>query len=530
MATNDLDLLQQYTKGGAQGAFAELVRRHLDMVYSVALRQVRSPALAEEVAQAVFVELARSARKMRPDSILAAWLYQVARRKAIDTVRKEARRQVREQAAVALAKTAAAPSVWEEIEPLLDEAMESLEEDERSSVLLRYFENKSLREVGEILGASEDAAQKRVSRAVDRLRGFFQRRGVAVGTSGLIAVLAANAVQSAPAALAPAIATLACSGAAVATAAGLVKILSLTTVQKALVGAVVVAGAGAGVYETYRASALQQQLDAASQPPAVAVPARPGETSDALAALRQENAALRGEIDRLQRDSRLLAQWQASEEQAAKDPSQKAMLSWLNRVDRLGQRLWQTPGAQIPELKLLSDQDWLEATATNFLESEDDYLKALAHLRRVSEKKFIRHVQSALEQYGQDRGGEFPTNLAQLRPYLEVSVDDLMLQAWTIVPNTKPWMGGEWLVTRKNLADPKRDIVWSFNARRSAARPGGLDAAYGQIAALRPVVQAYIRANHGIRPIHPYQLLSYVTTPEQKSLVQQMLQTGVLPQ
>jgi len=191
-----------------------VVHRHLDLVYSAALRQVRSPELAEEVAQSVFTDLSRNAGRLKSETVLTAWLYQVARRTAVDVVRRESRRQLREQIAVELTDMNTEPSIWSQIEPLVEEAMESLEATERSAILLRFFENRSLREVGETLGTSEDAAQKRVSRAVERLREFFTKRGVTAGAGSVAAALSANAVQSAPLGLGTAISTAAVSGAA----------------------------------------------------------------------------------------------------------------------------------------------------------------------------------------------------------------------------------------------------------------------------------------------------------------------------
>jgi RNA polymerase sigma factor (sigma-70 family) len=198
MTGNDLDLLREFTGNQSQDAFTALVHRHLNLVYCAALRQVRSPQLAEEVAQSVFTDLARVAHKLKPNTVLTAWLYEVTRRTAINVVRGEARRQLREQIATHMNAINAAPSDWAQIEPLLDEAMHALDETDRAAVLLRYFENKSLREVGQTLGASEDAAQKRVSRALERLRAFFSKRGVTVGASGLAVILSAHAVQAAP--------------------------------------------------------------------------------------------------------------------------------------------------------------------------------------------------------------------------------------------------------------------------------------------------------------------------------------------
>ena len=204
--TSDLDLLRQFARENSQDAFGEIVRRHLDLVYSAALRQVRSPQLAEEIAQSVFADLARNAGKLSNATggppVLTPWLYAVTRRTAIDVIRKESRRQLREQIAVEMNNMNATANDWTQIEPLLDDAMAALDETDRSAVLLRYFENKSLREVGEALGASEDAAQKRVSRAVERLREFFSKRNVTIGASGLAVLISANAVQSAPIGLA----------------------------------------------------------------------------------------------------------------------------------------------------------------------------------------------------------------------------------------------------------------------------------------------------------------------------------------
>src|SRR5436309_3436138 len=207
MTTSDLDLLKEYAGRRSEEAFATLVKRHLNRVYSAALRQVRSPQLAEEVSQSVFSDLAQNAHKLSSGTILTAWLYQVTRRTAIDVVRREARRQLREQIATEMNAMNATAADWTHIEPLLDEAMHALDETDRSAVLLRYFENKSLREVGRTFGTSEDAAQKRVSRAVERLREFFAKSGVTVGASGLVGVISANAVQAAPAGLAVTIST-----------------------------------------------------------------------------------------------------------------------------------------------------------------------------------------------------------------------------------------------------------------------------------------------------------------------------------
>ncbi len=245
MTETDLQLLARYTRDHAEDAFAEIVGRHLNLVHSAALRQVRSPQLAEEVAQSAFTDLARNAGKLKPDTILTAWLYQVTRRTAIDVVRREARRQLREQIATELNAMNATTADWTHIEPLLDEAMHALDDTDRAAVLLRYFENKSLREVGQSLGTSDDAAQKRVSRAVERLREFFAKRGVTVGASGLVVVISANAVQAAPIGLAVTISTAALAGTVVSTSTIIAvgKTTVMTTLQKSLIAGTILAAA-----------------------------------------------------------------------------------------------------------------------------------------------------------------------------------------------------------------------------------------------------------------------------------------------
>jgi RNA polymerase sigma factor (sigma-70 family) len=238
--TSNLDLLRQFARENSQDAFSEIVRRHVNLIYSAALRQVRSPQLAEEIAQSVFADLAREAGKLKPDTILTAWLYSVTRRTAIDVIRKESRRQLREQIAVEMNNMNATANDWTQIEPLLDDAMVALDETDRSAILLRYFENKNLREVGESLKISDDAAQKRVSRAVERLREFFSKQKIVIGASGLAVLISANAVQSAPVGLALTITN--ASLAAAGTTLTFMKIATATKLKLALC-AIVVAGA-----------------------------------------------------------------------------------------------------------------------------------------------------------------------------------------------------------------------------------------------------------------------------------------------
>jgi RNA polymerase sigma factor (sigma-70 family) len=315
MTDTDLDLLARYTRQHAEDAFTEIVRRHLDLVFSAALRQVRSPQLAEEVAQSAFTDLARQAHRLAPGTVLTAWLYQVTRRTAIDIVRREARRQLREQTACELTAMNApalsdpnpmAPDAdWTHIEPLLDEAMQALGEPDRAAVLLRYFENKSLREVGQALGTNEDAARKRVSRAVERLREFLAKHGVAAGASGLAVLLSANAVHAAPAGLAATISASAVpGGTALVTTATATKAIAMTAFQKTLLTATIAAALGAGIHEARQASTMRQQLQTLQQ--------QQTPLTDQLTALKTENERLSNQLA-LAKDSQALSQAQLNE-------------------------------------------------------------------------------------------------------------------------------------------------------------------------------------------------------------------------
>ena len=172
---------------------------------------------------------------------------------------------------------------WAHIEPLLDEAMSALDDTDRAAVLLRYFENKSLREVGATLGTSDDAAQKRVSRAVERLREFFAKRGVTVGAGGLVAVVSANAVGAAPIGLAAMIsnaAVVAGTTIVAATTSTTIQAIAMTTLQKLIVTAAFISAVGVAFYESRQVARLREQNQS----------------------LREQHAPLAGQIELLQRD------------------------------------------------------------------------------------------------------------------------------------------------------------------------------------------------------------------------------------
>jgi RNA polymerase sigma factor (sigma-70 family) len=208
--TDTSGLLRQYADNESDEAFGALVAQHVDLVYSVAMRHASNPALAEEITQAVFIILAKKARQLRHEKALSSWLFQTTRLTANNFLRSEIRRLRREREAYMQSSLQeSGTDIWQRIAPMLDPAVAWLGEKDRRAIILRYYEGKDLRQVGAALGVSDDAAEKRVVRALEKLRRFFSKHGVQATTAAVGAVIAANSVQAAPVALAPAVAAVA---------------------------------------------------------------------------------------------------------------------------------------------------------------------------------------------------------------------------------------------------------------------------------------------------------------------------------
>ena len=264
----DAQLLREYAESGNEAAFREIVARHTDLVYSAALRQVTLADLAQDISQSVFVDLARKAKevgdRLPANASLVGWLYRSTRFAVLNHLRDNRRRVMHERQAMEQLITDCGPDQeWERICPLLDDAMAHLSDDDRDAVLLRYFKNHDFRAVGNALGLSDDAAQKRVSRAVERLREFFSKRGVGIGAGGLVVLISANAVQSAPVALTATISTAAIlTGTTIQTSAAVVatKAIAMTILQKTVVAITLATTVAAGLYEAHQASQLRAQV------------------------------------------------------------------------------------------------------------------------------------------------------------------------------------------------------------------------------------------------------------------------------
>ncbi len=530
--TSDLDLLRQFARENSQDAFTEIVRRHVNLVYSAALRQVRSPQLAEEIAQSVFADLASDAGKLKPDTVLIAWLYSVTRRVAIDVIRKESRRQLREQIAVEMNDMNATANDWTQIEPLLDDAMAALDETDRAAILLRYFENKNLREVGESLKISDDAAQKRVSRAVERLREFFSKQKIAIGASGLAVLISANAVQAAPVGLAATISTAAIfAGKTISTSTVIAKTIAMTTIQKIIIGTTLAVIAGTGIFEAHQNSQLLEQNQDLQQQKNLAddqlsqLQRERDDATNQLAGLLAENAQLksnpnenellklRGEVSQLQNEEN--------------DPTEKAAKTAAAKVKLLKEYLEQNPSRNIPELQFVTEKDWADAVWNNNLKTDDDNREALSKLRETAENVFLNEMmKSAFKKYLAANGDLLPSNLSQLIPFFDAPVTDEMLQRYQLLQTGKP----------DNSADLVKLIVYAdtdYDSNHGMSINGAWGGAFNQVSgAVQNAADAFAKDNNGQMPTQPSQIIPYLKNPIDTTTVQKYLNqiaAGVRP-
>ena len=251
---DDMELVREYAARQSEQAFETLVSRNVGLVHSAALRQLRDPHLAEEITQTVFIILARKAGSLNPKTILPGWLYRTTRYVSAAALKIQRRRERREQEAhmEAVMQDNQTDPAWEQFSPLLDEAMAGLRDKDRDAIVLRYFQNRSLRDVGAALGVDEYAAQKRVARALEKLRAFFVKRGIDSTAATIAEAVSANSVQAAPVALAKTVTAVAIAKGATASAStltlikGALKIMAWTTAKTTIViGAAALLGIGA---------------------------------------------------------------------------------------------------------------------------------------------------------------------------------------------------------------------------------------------------------------------------------------------
>jgi RNA polymerase sigma factor (sigma-70 family) len=481
----DSQLLRAYTEQSAEPAFAELVRRYLDFVYSAALRMVCDSHLAEDVTQNVFIALAKQAPRLADRPVLSGWLHCTAQNIAAQTVRTDVRRRAREQETVAMNKLHADESDanWEQIGPHLDAALGELSESDRDALLLRYFEHKSAQEMAQTLGISDTAAQKRVNRAVERLREMFSKRDVTIGTSGLAGVISANAVQSAPIGLAVAISNAAIPAGTAVSSSVLItatKTIAMKTIQKALYTAAIVVVAGTGIYQTRQASTLRNQVQNLQQqqaPLADQVRRLQHERDDAtnqLAALADELAKakknpsevlkLRGEVGALRMENAIAGSRSALNKLTADPASRKA----LREQQKMGMSVIYSDLAKRLNLTPEQTVQFNDLLADNVMDNIDLITQALHDNKSRSEIDQLFSVQnSALQDKLQALVD--PDGLAQYQDFTKNLVSTL----------TTAQFAGSLTGDPATVADKKTQLLQAMQqATQSALATAGLPADY----------------------------------------------------
>jgi len=300
---DDATLLRQYAETRAEAAFTEIVRRHINLVYSAALRQVGGDAhLAHDVVQSVFTDLSRKSAAVASCPVLAGWLHTSTHYAAAKAVRSEQRRRFREQQAHAmqeLLNNSAHDAEWSRLRPVLDVAIKQLPPEDRDAILLRFFEGRAFNVIGERLRLTENAARMRVERSLDKLRVELARRGIDSTSGALGTVLIAQAVTAAPAPLASTVTAAALTGtAATGAVASFLQLMAITKTQISVAGALLLGG-GATI-------SFQQKAQAALQNEIASLETQNGASAD----LRAQNLQLRNQIEEaraLQADAANLA-------------------------------------------------------------------------------------------------------------------------------------------------------------------------------------------------------------------------------
>lgn len=376
MITDANQWLRAYAAENSEEAFQQLVERHISLVYSTALRIVYGDAaLAQDVTQMVFTDLARKARSLPSNVVLAGWLYRHTSFTAAKVLRGESRRRLREQEAAAMNAPENSEGVWNEIMPLLDGAIGSLPARDRDAVVMRYFDKQDFSSLAASLRLSEDAAQKRVSRALEKLRRYFEHRGVTVSTTTLAGVIAAQSAGAVPVSLAGAV-TVAAFAQAGATASPFLISLLMAKIKTIAVGAVAVAAVTTPIMWQHNSTSrlraenarLLAQVAAQPQPESAA------EVAPAVAPDNRELLQLRAEVARLRREQTKVAALEAenkrlrsqSKAEPPKPSSQEPVSSesWADRgfgspMDTLQTAYWAVRNANIEKFKesiVITDQ------------------------------------------------------------------------------------------------------------------------------------------------------------------------------
>lgn len=377
-------LLADYARTGSEEAFAELLRRYVDLVYGAALRLLNGDShRAEDVTQLVFIDLARSAPKVSPQVLLGGWLHRHTCFVASNIRRSEARRQTRERMAAEMISNERENDLFE-IAPVLDEALNQLSSDDRHAILLRFFEQLDFRAIGAALGGSDESARKRVNRALEKLEARLRIKGVSVSTKSLVAGLTSAAIVSAPEGLVASILPLTLSGTLVTagTTKGALMIMTGTKIAIGATGALALLGLAYSVSEHVANGRWKRENDT---------------LREQLAAVSENNVALSNKLVEAGRNASL-----------NRNQFQELM-RLRSEAGQLKQQLASAARAT----------NYTKVGAVNREPVSEDTVATLA-IRRMVDGKMWLH---ALHAHDAEHPDQFVTNFDQLRPYLGRAIE-----------------------------------------------------------------------------------------------------------
>lgn len=475
-----MDLMREYAANGSETAFAGLVHCHINLVYSVALRSTGNSHDAQDATQAVFVILAKKATSLRQRTNLTGWLYETTRFVSSQLLRTRARRQIREQEAYmqSTLNEADTANVWTQLAPHLEAAMEKLAARDRALLVLRFYENKTAAETAALLGIREDAAQKRMARAVEKLRKFFVKQGITASGMAITGAVSANSVQAAPAGLAAIVSSTALSGTTITTAAvvAATKAIAMTTLQKTIVTATLVITVSAGFFEAHQAAQVRGQNQLLQQQQASLMEQVQQLSQSLIHATNQvtglvaENAQLksnsnqhellklRGEVTQLKT---------ANAQNQSNDPTDEAAQSVATKVKQMKQWLEQNPNEKIPELQYLTAQEWLRgASYSGDWKTDDDFGRGLSQLRRDAKRTFANSLGAALANYVSGHSGQLPGDISELASYFNPPIDGTILQRYQLLQtgNLSDIPNNESLIAEKAPVDDQYDSLFKISA------------------------------------------------------------------
>ncbi len=467
----DAELLRRYAEGGSEEAFSELVQRHIGLVYGAAVRRLGgNGAAAKDVCQTVFIGLAKRPPRLSEGDVLPAWLYRVTRNTVVDVVRAETRRRSREQAAVEVGEADQAMSSvdLEKLHPMLDDVMDELPEEDRAAVLLRFFLGRSYAEIGRELRLTDEAARKRIARALEVLRTKLALRGVASTGAALSAALAANTVGAVPAGLAAGVTAAAFAGAGGAVGAATAAGAAITFMNaKILLGAAALA-----LIAFFVGSAVAIGGRAAE---VAALAARSEQDAGLIARLRGENGKLGERVSALDAEVTRLAAKSAEVAVSAQSVAKPV----AGRSVTLGMADWQM------QTSILNNLQQIDAARQQYAKDKGRNAGSVADfVGDASPDPYIKAIQSV---NGEDYSG------LSMDPSAPLVVTMANGSAVTFDPagaaTTKVEMPAEERARRRVIEARFKEITDRTEALQKELMP-----------ALQAAIGAYTQANNGTGP------------------------------